>query len=38
MANSQPKVIDKQYKLKTKYILDCFQRKKKLHLVMLQGE
>ena len=47
MAASQPKVIDKQYKLKTKYILELFFNKKqrfspfrnkkftKLHLVIL---
>ena len=28
MANSQPKVNDKQYKLKTKYIPELFSTKK----------
>ena len=29
MATSQPKVIDKQYKLKTKYILELFFNEKR---------
>ena len=35
MANSQPKVIDKQYKLKTKYILELILTKKNRCLPLL---